>query len=55
MDDYFLCPDCRDEHSEPHQAVLGHIARCLSCAMLLDVLFEERAFLAEMTEIRIAA
>jgi hypothetical protein len=55
MDDFYLCPDCRCEHTEPHEAVLGHLARCISCAMLLDVLIEEQAFLAEITEIRIAA
>jgi hypothetical protein len=55
MEDVYLCPDCRSEHSEPHEAVLGHIARCVSCVMLLDVLAEEQAFLAEIIEIRVAA
>jgi hypothetical protein len=55
MDDFFLCPDCRSEHSEPHEAVLGHIARCVSCAMLLDVLAEEQAFYDQIIEIRLAA
>jgi hydrogenase maturation factor HypF (carbamoyltransferase family) len=55
MDDFYLCPDCRSEHAEPHEAVLGHIARCVSCAMLLEVLAEKRAFLDEIVEIRVAA
>jgi hypothetical protein len=55
MEDVYLCPDCRAEHAEPHEAVLGHIARCMSCVMLLDVLAEEQAFLAEIIEIRVAA
>jgi len=46
MDDFYLCPDCRSEHAEPREAVLGHIARCDSCVLLLDVLAEEQAFLA---------
>ncbi len=55
MEDFYLCPDCRSEHVEPYEAVLGHIARCVSCVMLLDVLTEEQAFLAEIVEIRVAA
>jgi hypothetical protein len=55
MDDIFLCPDCRSEHSEPHEAALGHIARCVSCVMLLDVLAEEQAFYDQIIEIRVAA
>jgi hypothetical protein len=55
MDDTYLCPDCRAEHAEPYEAVAGHIARCESCAMLLEILADERAFHAEILEIRIAA
>ena len=55
MDDFFLCPDCRHEHAEPHHAVLGHIARCLSCAMLLEMLDEQQAFYEEIISVRLAA
>jgi len=55
MDDTYLCPDCHCEHAEPSEAVLGHIARCLGCAMLLEVLACENVFGAELLEIRIAA
>ena len=55
MDDTYLCPDCRAEHSEPHEAALGHVARCTSCVMLLEILAEEQALHAEILEIRVAA
>jgi hypothetical protein len=55
MDDIYLCPDCRAEHSEPYEAVAGHIARCESCVMLLDLLTEERTLQAQILEIRLAA
>ena len=55
MEDTYLCPDCRAEHSEPYEAVAGHIARCMSCVMLLEILNEERALRAEILKIRIAA
>lgn len=55
MEDTYLCPDCRAEHSEPFEAVLGHVARCMSCVMLLEVLAEEQALRAEIVEIRVAA
>jgi hypothetical protein len=55
MDDTYLCPDCRAEHAEPYEAVAGHIARCESCVVLLEILDDERAFHAEILEIRIAA
>jgi hypothetical protein len=55
MDDLYVCPDCRRTHAEPHEAVLGHIARCASCVMLLDVLAEEQAFYDQISEIRVAA
>jgi hypothetical protein len=32
MDDPFFCPDCRELHHEPAEAVLGHLVRCLACA-----------------------
>lgn len=55
MEDTYLCPDCRVEHAEPFEAVLGHIARCMTCVMLLEVLSDEQAFRDEILEIRIAA
>jgi hypothetical protein len=55
MEDTYLCPDCRTEHSEPQDAVLGHIARCLDCAMLFELLIEEQLLYAEIHQIRIAA
>ena len=55
MEDTYLCPDCRAEHADPHEAVLGHIARCLTCVMLLEALTEEQALYAEILEIRVAA
>jgi len=36
MDDYLLCPDCGIEHAEPLEATLGHLARCLTCTVLLE-------------------
>jgi hypothetical protein len=55
MDDTYLCPDCRTEHSEPYEAVLGHVARCASCVMVLEILAEEQALFAGILEIRVAA
>lgn len=55
MDDIYLCPDCRAEHADPYEATLGHIARCLGCALLLELLAEEQASRDEFLEIRIAA
>ena len=55
MDDIYLCPDCRAQHSEPAEAVLGHLVRCTSCLMLLELLAEEAVLRAEIMEIRIAA
>jgi hypothetical protein len=55
MEDTYLCPDCRAEHAEPHEAVLGHLARCLSCATLLELLTHEQALDAAIYEIRLAA
>jgi hypothetical protein len=36
MDDRFICPDCYAEHTEPLDAALGHLVRCLSCALAVD-------------------
>ncbi len=55
MDNTYLCPDCRAEHADPYEAVMGHIARCESCALLLDILNEERTLQSEILQIRIAA
>jgi hypothetical protein len=56
MNDVYVCPGCRCEHSEPSEAVLGHLARCESCALLLELLAEERpAAYAPMAAIRVAA
>ena len=33
MDEIYLCPDCYAEHQEPLEATLGHLVRCLSCAL----------------------
>lgn len=55
MDDIYLCPDCRCEHAEPFEAVLGHLARCMSCVMLLEALSDEAALRAEIMAIRVAA
>ena len=55
MEDTYLCPDCRAEHADPQDAVLGHIARCLTCVLLLEALTEEQALHAEILEIRVAA
>jgi hypothetical protein len=55
MNEIYLCPDCRTEHTEPCQAVLGHIARCMGCALLLELLTEDQALGFELLEIRIAA
>jgi hypothetical protein len=55
MDDTYLCPDCRAEHSEPYEAALGHIARCMTCVMLLEALGDEQALHEAILEIRVAA
>ncbi len=52
MNEIYLCPDCRTEHTEPCEAVLGHIACCMGCTLFLDLLAEEGL---ELLEIRIAA
>jgi hypothetical protein len=55
MEQTYLCPDCRAEHAEPHEAVLGHIARCLMCELLLEALTDEQALNSQIIEIRLAA
>jgi hypothetical protein len=55
MENTYLCPDCRAEHAEPHDAVLGHIARCLTCVLLLELLTDEQALHQQIHEIRLAA
>lgn len=55
MEDTYLCPDCRCEHADPAEAVLGHVARCIGCAMLLEILAEEALIHAARVEIRLAA
>ena len=55
MDQIFLCPDCRSEHAEPYEAVLGHLARCEGCALLLDLITEGPALDVRFIEIRVAA
>lgn len=55
MEDIYLCPDCRAEHTEPYEAVLGHVARCMTCVMLLEALIDEQALRAEILAIRVAA
>jgi hypothetical protein len=55
MDDIYLCPDCHAEHTEPQDAALGHLARCLTCAVLFDALTEEQMLDEQIAEIRVAA
>jgi hypothetical protein len=33
MDHLYFCPDCHAEHGEPADAALGHLVRCLACAI----------------------
>lgn len=51
MDDMFLCPDCRAEHQEPLEAVLGHVARCLTCELAEGA----RAIPVQIAPIRVTA
>jgi hypothetical protein len=55
MEDTYLCPDCRAEHTEPHEAVLGHLARCLTCVLLLEALTEEQTLYEHILHIQVAA
>jgi hypothetical protein len=55
MEDIYLCPDCRSEHTEPVDALLGHVARCLTCALLAEALAAENAVHEEFLTGRIAA
>jgi hypothetical protein len=34
MDELYFCPDCLAEHTEPLDAGLGHVARCLTCEIV---------------------
>jgi hypothetical protein len=43
MDEQLHCPDCHADHLEPAEAVLGHLARCLACALAADVELAEQA------------
>ena len=56
MDDIYYCPDCRAEHQEPIEATLGHVARCLTCAVLNESLEIDAVLAIEaIEEIRVAA
>lgn len=55
MEDTYLCPDCHTEHTQPIEAVLGHLARCIGCVLLLDMLTDEQMLYPATFEIRIAA
>ncbi len=55
MEKTYLCPDCRAEHGEPEEALLGHVARCATCALLLEMLLDEAALREHIVEIRLAA
>jgi hypothetical protein len=37
MDRPFLCPDCGIAHDEPADAGLGHLVRCLDCALSIEI------------------
>jgi hypothetical protein len=37
MDRPFLCPDCGIAHDEPGDAGLGHLVRCLDCALSVEI------------------
>ena len=36
MDEIYFCPNCLAEHTEPLDAALGHVVRCLTCAIADD-------------------
>jgi hypothetical protein len=55
MEELYLCPDCRAEHAEPYEAVLGHHARCVACALVLEALIGEQMLELKVLAIRIAA
>jgi hypothetical protein len=54
MDETYFCPDCHAEHTEPQDAVLGHVARCLTCAIAADIRAAEQQ-LRESPAIGVAA
>ena len=37
MDEQLLCPDCRELHTEPAEATLGHLVRCWACVLAAEV------------------
>jgi hypothetical protein len=37
MEDLFLCPDCRELHDEPAEAIFGHLIRCLDCELAAEL------------------
>jgi hypothetical protein len=58
MDELYFCPDCLAEHTEPLDATLGHVARCLTCEIFsgsVDVPVRIEAVEAVRVEISIAA
>ena len=55
MEETYLCPDCSVEHTEPVDAVLGHLARCMTCALLLDELTQMALLDLRYIEVRLAA
>jgi hypothetical protein len=58
MDEPYFCPDCLAEHTEPLDATLGHVARCLTCEIFagsVDVPVRFEAAEVVRVEISIAA
>jgi hypothetical protein len=55
MDETYFCPDCHAEHTEPQDAVLGHVARCLTCAVAVDIQAARTQREDDVPEIRVAA
>jgi DNA-directed RNA polymerase subunit RPC12/RpoP len=43
MDTSYCCPDCGDEHSDPAEATLGRLVRCLDCQIEIDLALEIKA------------
>jgi hypothetical protein len=37
MEAQFFCADCRCEHAEPADAILGHLVICVDCAIVRDL------------------
>ena len=40
MDTPYLCPDCREAHADPDDAMLGVWVRCLDCRIEIDLAVE---------------